>query len=64
MLKYSIMNSKVCLSANKNITWVIGSVATDHLVKEGTHIINKYKLSAPTKIHIQFNSIYLLMCKT
>jgi hypothetical protein len=50
----------VCLSANKDITWVIDSVAIDHLVKEDTHVINKYKLSAPTKIHIAKNNNYLL----
>jgi hypothetical protein len=55
MLKYDIMNSKVCLSANKDITWVTDSVAMDHLVKEDKHVINKYKLSAPTKMHIAKN---------
>jgi hypothetical protein len=54
------MNNKVCLSANRDITWVMSSVATDHLVKEDTHVINKYKLSAPTKIHIAKNNNYLL----
>jgi hypothetical protein len=54
------MNSKVCLSANKDITWVMGSVAMNHLVKEDTRVINKYKLSAPTKIHIAKNNTYLL----
>jgi hypothetical protein len=45
----------VCLSANKDTTWVIGSVAMDHLVKENIHFINEYKLSIPTKIHIANN---------
>jgi hypothetical protein len=53
-------NSKVCLSANKDTTWVIDSGATDHLVKEDTYVINKYKLSVPTKIHIAKNNNYLL----
>jgi hypothetical protein len=55
-------NSKVCLSANKDITWVIlvDYVAMDHLVKEDTHVINKYKLSAPSQIHIAKNNNYLL----
>jgi hypothetical protein len=50
----------VCLSANKDITWLIDYVAMDHLIKEDTHVINKYKLSAPTKIHIAKNNNYLL----
>jgi hypothetical protein len=51
-------NSKVCLSANKDTTRVIDSGATDHLVKENTPVINKYKFSVPTKIHIANNNNY------
>jgi hypothetical protein len=43
-----------------NITWVLDSGATDHLVKEDTHVVNKYELSVPTKIHIAKNYNYLL----
>jgi hypothetical protein len=50
----------VYLGAKKNITWVLDSVSTDHLVKENTHTMNKYKLSVPTKIHIAKNNNYLL----
>jgi hypothetical protein len=50
----------VYLDTKKNITWVLDSVATDHLVKENTHVINKYKLSVPTKIHIAKINNYLL----
>jgi hypothetical protein len=60
VLKESEYNSKVCLSANKDVTWVIDSVATDHLVQENTHVINKYKLSILNKIHIAKNNNYLL----
>jgi hypothetical protein len=40
-----VMSSKVCLRANKDTTWVMDSGATDHLVKENTPVINRYKLS-------------------
>jgi hypothetical protein len=50
----------VCLSSNNDRTWVTDSGATDHLVKENTPVINKYKLSVPTKIHIAKNNNYLL----
>jgi hypothetical protein len=53
-------NSKVCLSATKDTTWVMDSGATDHLVREDTDVINKYKLSVATKIYIAKNNNYLL----
>jgi hypothetical protein len=50
----------VCLSANKDTTWVIDSGAKDHIVKENMPVINKYKLSVSTKIQIAGNNNYLL----
>jgi hypothetical protein len=50
----------VCLSDNEDTTWVIDSGATHYLIKENTHVINNYKLSVPTKIHIAKNKNYLL----
>jgi hypothetical protein len=38
---------------------VIYSGTTDHLAKEDTAAINRYKLSVPTKIHISKNNNYL-----
>jgi hypothetical protein len=53
-------NGEVYLSANQNITWVLDSGATDYLIKDGTHVVNKYELPVPTKIHIAKNHSYLL----
>jgi hypothetical protein len=53
-------NSESYLSTKKTITWVLDSGATHNLVKEDTHVVNKYELPVPTKIHIAKNDNYLL----
>jgi hypothetical protein len=53
-------NSEEYLSTKKNTTWVLDSAARDHLVKEDTHVVNKYELPIPTKIHIAKSDNYLL----
>jgi hypothetical protein len=53
-------NSETYLSTKKNITWVIDSGATYILAKEDTHVVNKYELPVPTKIHMAKNDNYLL----
>jgi hypothetical protein len=53
-------NSEAYLSTKKNITWVLDSGSTDHLVKEDTHVVNKYELPVPTKTHIAKIDNYLL----
>jgi hypothetical protein len=51
-------NNESYLSTKKTITWVLDSGATDHLVKEDTHMVNKYELPVLTMIHIAKNDIY------
>ena len=48
------------LSTNHNLTWVLDSGATGHLVKEDTCVINRYEFLVPTKSHIAKNDSHLM----